>query len=144
MNSQHRPSLFALPLLLLALCAAAARGQQPGLVVQTGHSSPVNVVAFSPDGRRVAARYGGIKGDAEPKDGEVRMREWLDYATRRVPEMRVEEVARAMSRGVTPSFDDSARTLNLPARSGQQPRVFYRRESEASTLLVARPPSGRE
>ena len=72
------------------------------------------------------------------------MREWLDYAARRVPEMRVEEVARAMSRGVTLSFDESERALSVSARSGQQPRVFYRREAEAAPLLVARPPTGRE
>ncbi len=78
-------------------------------------------------------------GDAEPKDGEVHLREWLDYATRRVPEMRVEEVSRSMSRGTPLSFEDDQRALTVSARSGQQPRVFYRRENEGKPLLVARP-----
>ena len=54
-----------------AMLAAATR---PGIAVLTGHASPVNAVAFSPDGRTLAS--GGSDGD----DGAVRL--W-DMATRR-------------------------------------------------------------
>jgi len=77
--------------------------------------------------------------DAEPKDGEVRVREWLDYATRRVPEMQIVEMKRALARGIKLSFADEERSLNIANRSGQRPRVFYRRELESQPLVVARP-----
>ena len=77
--------------------------------------------------------------DAEPKDGEVRVREWLDYATRRVPEMQIAEMKRALARGIKLSFADEERSLNIANRSGQRPRVFYRRELESQPLVVARP-----
>jgi WD40 repeat protein len=77
--------------------------------------------------------------DAEPIDGEVRVREWLDYATRRVPEMQITEMKRALARGIKLSFADEERALNIANRSGQRPRVFYRRELESQPLVVARP-----
>lgn len=84
----------------------------------------------------------GLKGsaaDREPQDGEIRVREWLDYATRRVPEMQVAEMKRAFTRGTELSFADDERGLSIRRRSGQRPRVFYRRELEAQPLVVARP-----
>ncbi len=80
--------------------------------------------------------------DGEPKDGQVLLREWLDYTTRRVPEMQVEELQRARTAGRELTFDDGAqtqRTLGVRRGSGQRPRVFYRREPEAEPLVVARP-----
>ncbi|HYH86201.1 MAG TPA: caspase family protein [Pyrinomonadaceae bacterium] len=79
------------------------------------------------------------EADTEPKDGEVRVREWLDYATRRVPEMQIKEMQRALARGIKLSFADEERALNIANRSGQRPRVFYRRELESQPLVVARP-----
>jgi WD40 repeat protein len=81
------------------------------------------------------------EADTEPKDGEVRVREWLDYATRRVPEMQIVEMKRALARGIKLSFADEERALNIANRSGQRPRVFYRRELESQPLVVARPPA---
>ena len=54
------------------MLAAATR---PGIAVLTGHASPVNAVAFSPDGRTLASA-----GDDHGGDGAVRL--W-DVATRR-------------------------------------------------------------
>ena len=71
-------------------------------------------------------------------DGEDRAREWMDYATARVPEMQMDEMRRAATRGVNLSFADGERALNVQNRSGQRPRVFYRREIEAQPLVVAR------
>ena len=53
------------------MLAAATR---PGIAVLTGHASPVNAVAFSPDGRTLAS------GGSDGGDGAVRL--W-DVATRR-------------------------------------------------------------
>jgi hypothetical protein len=84
----------------------------------------------------------GLKGaaaDAEPKDGQVLLREWLDYATARVPEMQFDKMKMADASGRDLSFADGERGLPLARRSGQRPRVFYRREPESTPLLVARP-----
>jgi uncharacterized caspase-like protein len=84
----------------------------------------------------------GLKGaaaDAEPKDGQVLLREWLDYATARVPEMQFDKMKTADAGGRDLSFADGERGLPLARRSGQRPRVFYRREPESTPLLVARP-----
>ena len=81
------------------------------------------------------------KADAEPRDGNVLLREWLDYATRRVPEMQLDKMQKARDAGGDLSFAEHERPLDLPKRSGQTPRVFYRREPEAQPLVVARPPA---
>jgi uncharacterized caspase-like protein len=77
--------------------------------------------------------------DRDPKDGAILVREWLDYATRRVPEIQFSEMKRAMSRGVNLFFKEEERGLNIPTnrRNAQQPRVFYRRELEAQPLVIA-------
>lgn len=71
-----------------------------------------------------------LSADNEPKDGTVLLREWLDYATKRVPEMQqaeAEERRQFVKRqGDKVSEDDI-----------QQPRVFYRREAELKPLIVA-------
>ena len=72
--------------------------------------------------------------DREPKDGQVLLREWLDFATERVPQMQQDEIKKRQlvqeksGAAVRPNDD------NL-----QRPRVFYRRETEPHPLVVARP-----
>jgi hypothetical protein len=78
------------------------------------------------------------KADDEPKDGDVMIREWLDYATSRVPEMQIQEMKRAAERGVKLAFKDEERELALKARSPQVPRVFYRRELDERQFMVAK------
>ncbi len=77
--------------------------------------------------------------DTEPQDGEVLVREWLDYATSRVPLMQLDKMKEAGARGADLSFEEGERGLNLARRSGQRPRVFYRRELEARPLVIATP-----
>ncbi|HEY8204049.1 MAG TPA: caspase family protein [Pyrinomonadaceae bacterium] len=78
--------------------------------------------------------------DDHPKDGQVLLREWLDFATARVPEMQLEKIEeqRKLGRelGLLIKFveSDTGSDRNL-----QRPRVFYRREPESSPLVIARP-----
>jgi WD40 repeat protein len=78
--------------------------------------------------------------DRTPKDGQVLVREWLDFATARVPEMQMEKIEeqRKMGRelGLVIKFVESD---TGPDRNVQRPRVFYRREMESNPMIVARP-----
>jgi len=78
--------------------------------------------------------------DYEPKDGIVNAREWLDFATERVPQMQEEKMRQ--SRGLGIAFVEGEQKVADPEkRSVQRPRVFYRREMEANPLVVAKPAS---
>ncbi|HKO99496.1 MAG TPA: caspase family protein [Pyrinomonadaceae bacterium] len=82
-----------------------------------------------------------IAADSEPKDGEVGVREWFDYASARVPNMQIEKMKQARSVGITLSFTESKSNEGVPElerRVTQTPRVFYRRESEGRPLIVAK------
>ena len=76
--------------------------------------------------------------DYEPKDGIVNAREWLDFATERVPQMQEEKMRQ--SRGLGIAFVEGEQKVADPEkRNVQRPRVFYRREMEANPLIVAKP-----
>jgi hypothetical protein len=78
--------------------------------------------------------------DNSPRDGQVTLREWLDYATERVPRMQEAKMGktRRLKHGV--AFVEGEESLaDVDKRSVQRPRVFYRREPEAQPLIVARP-----
>ena len=77
--------------------------------------------------------------DDEPKDGQIIIREWLDYATSRVPVIQVDKMKAARGLGLNLSFSEAERGLDVEQRAGQRPRVFYRRELEMQPLIVARP-----
>jgi uncharacterized caspase-like protein len=79
--------------------------------------------------------------DAEPKDGSVLVREWLDFATDRVPKMQEEAMVEALrSRGLKLAFVAGEESVEDPEkRNVQRPRIFYRRESEGQPLVIARP-----
>lgn len=78
--------------------------------------------------------------DVEPRDGTVLLREWLNYATQRVPQMqeaKTEEqmrLGRPLARVLKFGDADTASGRNV-----QRPRVFYRREIEPAPLVVAKP-----
>lgn len=77
--------------------------------------------------------------DSDPKDGDVGVREWFDYASTRVPNMQIEKMKQARGVGINLSFvQDDERVPELERRVTQTPRVFYRRESEGQPLIVAR------
>ncbi len=78
--------------------------------------------------------------DNEPKDGILNAREWLDFATERVPQMQEEKMKQARGLGVDISFTEGEKNVTDPEkRSLQRPRVFYRREMETDPLVIAKP-----
>jgi WD40 repeat protein len=84
----------------------------------------------------------GLKQDAadtDPKDGQVWVREWFDYASRRVPNMQLEKIKQLRDLGLNVSFVASEeRVADSERRLTQTPRVFYRRETEGRPLVVAK------
>lgn len=77
--------------------------------------------------------------DVDPKDGRVFLREWLDYGTRRVPEMQLKLMQDAHEGGRELAFVEEELATDLEGRSIQRPRVFYRREPDSVPLVVATP-----
>jgi WD40 repeat protein/uncharacterized caspase-like protein len=71
--------------------------------------------------------------DTAPKDGVVIAREWLNFATERVPQMQEEKMAQGRGLGIEVAFTEGE------TRSVQRPRVFYRRELEANPLVITKP-----
>jgi hypothetical protein len=70
--------------------------------------------------------------DDSPKDGQVLLREWLDFAAKRVPEIQEDEIK-------TRQLEREKAKLPGNAADIQRPRVFYRREADRFPLVVARP-----
>jgi WD40 repeat protein/uncharacterized caspase-like protein len=78
--------------------------------------------------------------DTEPKDGVVNAKEWLDFATERVPQMQEEKMKQGRGIGLEIAFTEGEQKIADPGkRSVQRPRVFYRRELEANPLVIAKP-----
>jgi WD40 repeat protein/uncharacterized caspase-like protein len=71
--------------------------------------------------------------DSAPKDGVVIAREWLNFATERVPQMQEEKMAQGRGVGLEIAFTEGE------TRTVQRPRVFYRRELEANPLIITKP-----
>lgn len=81
--------------------------------------------------------------DFEPRDGQVVIREWLDYADSRVPQLQLEEMEQSRRLGRNLSFGTSRPAARGLASDGaeiiQQPKLFYRRELEAMPWVVSQP-----
>jgi uncharacterized caspase-like protein len=76
--------------------------------------------------------------DNEPKDGVLQAREWLDFATDRVPQMQQQKMNDG--RGVSLAFTEGEKEIAEPEkRSVQRPRVFYRRDMDQNPLVIAKP-----
>ena len=81
-----------------------------------------------------------LKADGEPSDGEVLLREWLNYATDRVPRMQEEKMRTARGLRKELAFvEGEEKVADVDKRNVQRPRVFYRREEDARPLVVAKP-----
>ncbi len=70
-----------------------------------------------------------LAADLRPRDGQVLLREWFDYASQAVPQMQEAKV-----RGERLLLKQKMQKI----REVQRPRVFYRREAEAQPLVVGR------
>jgi WD40 repeat protein/uncharacterized caspase-like protein len=72
-----------------------------------------------------------LSADNQPRDGQVLLREWLDYAIQQTPRLQQqqEETRRGIRLGTGPKTKPDF----------QRPRVFYRREADQRALIIARP-----
>ncbi len=78
--------------------------------------------------------------DTEPQDGLLNAREWLNFATDRVPQMQEAKMKQSRGVGLQIAFTEGEEKVAQPEkRTVQRPRVFYRRELEANPLLIAKP-----
>jgi uncharacterized caspase-like protein len=78
--------------------------------------------------------------DSEPQDGLLNAREWLNFATERVPQMQEAKMKQSRGVGVQIAFTEGEEKVAEPEkRTVQRPRVFYRRELEANPLVIAKP-----
>ena len=111
----------------------AAQSYQAALeAAQFGHG--VLTYALVEEGLKTAI------ADAEPKDGVLNAREWLDFATERVPQMQEAKMKEGRGVGLQIVFTEGEHNIAEPEkRSLQRPRVFYRRELESNPLVIARP-----
>jgi len=111
----------------------AAQSYQAALeAAQLGHG--LLTYALVEEGLKTTA------ADNEPKDGVLSAREWLDFATERVPQMQEEKMKQARGLGVDIAFTEGEKNVTDPEkRSLQRPRVFYRREMETEPLVIAKP-----
>jgi uncharacterized caspase-like protein len=83
---------------------------------------------------------GLAQGKAGNSDGNVYLREWLDYASQEVPQLQSEWLTGALKTG-RGFKDQSGGAVNPtdPSQVGlQRPRVFYRRENDASPFVVGK------
>jgi WD40 repeat protein/uncharacterized caspase-like protein len=114
---------------------AAAQGYQAAQeVTELGHG--LLTYALVEEGLKSGA------ADVAPNDGQVVLREWLDFATVRVPRMQQAVMQEARKVGRDLAFVEGEKAIkDLDRRSLQRPRVFYRREPESIPLVVARPGS---
>jgi hypothetical protein len=80
--------------------------------------------------------------DTSPRDGQVDVREWLDYAAERVPQMQEVKIKDSRRLGREISFAQPEQRGDSPASGVQRPRAFYRREIQYPAFIVAKPGFG--
>lgn len=79
------------------------------------------------------------KADDDPADGQILMKEWLDYATARVPQLQLEGMQRMTALGRDVSIVEGEESRHLRDRNLQNPRVFYRRDPDPQPVVIAKP-----
>ena len=81
-----------------------------------------------------------VAADTAPRDSLVSIREWLDFATERVPQLQEQKTkTRDLVLKTDSAAGDGGAQKNPRSNDVQRPRVFYRREIEPELLIVARP-----
>lgn len=79
--------------------------------------------------------------DANPKDGQITVKEWFDYAGRRVPQLRrdVNEGLFAVEAQKGLEEEETKEKKKKPKeKASQRPRVFYRRQNNSQALVISR------
>lgn len=76
------------------------------------------------------------QADDDPQDGEILDREWLNYATTRVPDLQQAMLQSWNSQGRSISFSQDGKDRATGSTS-QRPKVFYRRELSLTPWVVA-------
>ena len=114
----------------------AAQGYQAALEsAQLGHG--YLTYALVEEGLKTVA------ADQSPKDNFISVREWLDFATERVPQLQEEKFKSRDIALQTPSTNAGGAqknpSIDAQVRDLQRPRAFYRREIEPEPFIVARP-----
>jgi hypothetical protein len=77
--------------------------------------------------------------DLTPQDGQVLVREWLDYTTIRVPQLQMELMnhSKKLDQGFAFEYGEKGFRV-VPKWNLQRPRVFYRRVPTLFPLVVAK------
>ena len=87
--------------------------------------------------------------DTSPKDGQLSIREWFDFATNQVPQLRRETNEKALKidkdKGLVEEESTGKKTnvsgLNVESAgnkvSTQRPRAFYRRQNDLQPLIIS-------
>lgn len=75
-----------------------------------------------------------MSADRRPRDGQVVLREWFDFASTAVPQMQAAKV------NADPARNDRGlvKTRLQKMREVQRPRVFYRREADPQPLVIGK------
>jgi WD40 repeat protein/uncharacterized caspase-like protein len=81
------------------------------------------------------------KADDDPKDGQILLPEWIDYTKIRLPQLQLDGMQRMASLGRSISVAPGAKERGVTPmeRETQTPRIFYRRDPNATPLVIARP-----
>jgi WD40 repeat protein len=112
---------------------AAAQSNQAALEAdELGHG--LLTYALIEEGLKKAA------ADRAPKDGQVFLQEWLEYATERVPQLQQEKMRQGRDAGKAVAFVEGEESLELLKRNLQRPRVFYRRDMPVPLIAVNQQP----
>ena len=81
----------------------------------------------------------GLQQGLADGDGnsQITLREWLDFAVQKVPEMQAEQEGKCRADVECPTENKEELVKQLTLQQGQRPRVFYRRETDEFPFVVA-------
>lgn len=75
--------------------------------------------------------------DSSPKDGKITIREWFDYATNRVPQLRKDVSDGLFTRDLEKGLEEEEEKQAVKKMPTQRPRVFYRRQIESRAFIIS-------
>ncbi len=77
--------------------------------------------------------------DSNPKDGRITIREWFDYSTNRVPQLRKDVTQGLFTADVEKGLEEEETETKKTVKEmpTQRPRVFYRRQNDSRTFIIS-------